>query len=120
MAFADPQSVTISGAARSMPRVSSGVNSGQFSAADQLTKLSVSHTYGKRVRHLIRIDDSKIATDPLLAGQSVPVSMSAYLVIDVPLVGYDQAQQKAVTDGFLAALTASTGAKITQLLGGEN
>ncbi len=120
MGFSDPQSITISGSAKSMPRISSGNNSGQFATSDQLTKLSVSHTYGKRVRHMIRVDDSKIATDPLLAGQSVPVSMSAYLVVDVPLVGYDQAQQKAVADALVAYLTASTGARVTQLLGGEN
>jgi hypothetical protein len=69
---------------------------------------------------MIRLNDSKIATDPLLAGQSIPVSMSAYLVVDVPLVGYDQTQQKAVVDAFTAYLTASSGAKVTQLLGGEN
>lgn len=120
MAFADPQSVTISGSAKSMPRTSSGADSGKFSTSDRLTELRVSHSYGKRTRHLIRLDDNKIATDPLLAGQSVPVNMSCYLVVDVPLVGYDAAAQKAVVDAFTAYLTASTGAKVTQLLGGEN
>lgn len=120
MAFADPQSVTINGSAKTLPRISSGANSGSFATADQLDKLSVSHAYGKRVRHLIRLDDSKIATDPLTAGQSIPVSMSAYLVVDVPTVGYSQAEQKYVVDALTAYLTASTGAKVTQLLGGEN
>jgi hypothetical protein len=46
--------------------------------------------------------------------------MSAYLVIDVPLVGYTIAEQKQVVDGLTAYCTASTGARITQLLGGEN
>jgi hypothetical protein len=45
--------------------------------------------------------------------------MSAYLVIDVPPVGYTVAEAQAVVDGFLAYLTASSGAKVTQLLGGE-
>ncbi|DAD50261.1 coat protein [ssRNA phage Gephyllon.2_3] len=120
MAFADPQSVTINGSAKTLPRVSSGVNSGQFKTADGLEALSVSHQYGKRVRHMIRLDDSKIASDPLLAGQSIPVSMSAYLVVDVPTVGYSAAEQKYVADALVAYLTASTGAKVTQLLGGEN
>jgi hypothetical protein len=120
MSFSDPQSVTISGSAKSLPRVSSGQDSGKFATADQLTKLTVSHNYGKRTRHMIRLDDSKIAADPLAAGQNIPVSMSAYLVVDVPLTGYDQTAQKAVVDALTAYLTASTGARVAQLLGGEN
>lgn len=119
MAFADPQSVTINGSAKTLPRVSSGNNNGSFATADQADKLSISHSYGKRVRHLIRLDDQKIASDPLMAGQSLPVSMSAYLVVDVPTVGYSQAEQKYVVDALVAYLTASTGARVTQLLGGE-
>jgi hypothetical protein len=120
MAFADPQSVTIATVATSMPRISSGVNAGSFSTADQATKLNVSHTYGKRVRHMIRLDNTKTAADPLLAGVNVQASMSAYLVVDVPKSGYSQADQKAIVDALTAYLTASTGARVTQLLGGEN
>lgn len=116
MAFADPQTI----ASKTLPRTSSGVNNGQFSTADSLDKLSVSHQSGKRVRHQIRYDNSKIASDPLMSGQSIPVGMSAYLVVDVPLVGYSQAEQKVVVDALVAYLTASTGAKVAQLLGGEN
>jgi len=116
MSFADPQTIM----SIACPRVSSGTFTGQFRAADQNTVLSVSHNYGKRTRHFIRLDSSKIAADPLAAGQSIPVSMSAYLVCDVPLVGFTSAEQKAVVDGLVAYLTASTGAKVTQLLGGEN
>jgi hypothetical protein len=35
-------------------------------------------------------------------------------------VGYTIVELKQIVDGFLAMLTASSGAKITQLLGGEN
>jgi hypothetical protein len=120
MAFADPQSVTINSVAISLPRTSFGANSGTFTSADGLNKLSISHTYGSRTRRLIRLDNSKIAADPLLAGVNAKVSMSTYLVVDVPLVGYDVASEKLVTDGFIAYLSASSGAKMTQLLGGED
>lgn len=119
MAYADPQSVTVSGTPISMPRTSFGTNSGSFTSADSLNKLSASHSYGNRTRRLIRFDASKIAADPLLAGVNVKASMSAYLVVDVPVTGYDATQAKAVIDGFLAYLTASSGAKLAQLLGGE-
>jgi hypothetical protein len=47
-------------------------------------------------------------------------SMSAYIVFDTPPVGYTVVEQKQVVDGFIAQLTASSGALITQILGGEN
>jgi len=119
MAYADPQSVTISGSAISLPRTSSGNGNGAFQSADGLTRLSASHSYGSRTRRLIKLDNAKIAADPLLAGVNVKASMSCYLVVDVPITGYDNTQAKAVVDAFLAYLTASTGAKVAQLLGGE-
>jgi len=120
MSFADPQSVTINAVAISMPRTSSGVNSGVFTSADGLTRLSVSHAYGKRTRRTIRIDSSKISADPLLPAQNIRLSSSIYLVADAPVAGFTNTELKQIADGFLAALTASSGAKITQLLGGEN
>jgi len=120
MAYADPQSVTINAVAQSMPRISSGVNTGSFQKSDGTVKLSVSHSYGKRTRRVIRIDHSKIAADPLLAGINVKAKFSCYLVVDVPDTGYTVTEQQQVVDGFTAYLTASSSAKVTQLLGGEN
>lgn len=120
MAFTDPQSITINAIANSLPRTSSGVNSGIFTKDDGNVKLSVQHQYGKRTRRTIRLDHSKIAADPLISAQSIKYSMSAYLVLDVPITGYTVAEAKQVVDGLVAYLAASTGARITQLLGGEN
>jgi hypothetical protein len=120
MSYADPQSVTISGTAISLPRTGAGLNSGEFTSSDGLTAMSVSHNYGKRTRRAIRLTTSKISADPLVPSQNTRSSMSVTLVIDVPVNGYTVAEEKAAVDGFLAALTAATGAKITQLLGGEN
>lgn len=120
MALADPQSVTISGSAVSLPRTSQGTDSGQFKANDQNTVLSVSHTNGKRNRHLVRLDTKKIAADPLMAGVNVISSMSAYLVVDTPLSGYSTADQKAVVDALVAYLAAGSGSVVTKILGGES
>jgi hypothetical protein len=46
--------------------------------------------------------------------------MSAYLVVNTPKVGYTVAEAKAVVDALVAYLAASSGARVTQLLGGEN
>jgi len=120
MSFADPQSVTINAVAISLPRTSSGVNTGVFTSADGLTRESVSHSYGKRTRRTIRLDVSKIGADPLLPTVNTKFSASVYLVVDAPAAGYTNTELKQAADGFLAVLTASSGAKLTQLLGGEN
>jgi hypothetical protein len=120
MAFADPQSVTINSVAQTLPRISSGVNAGAFQKDDTTVKLSVSHQYGSRSRRVIRLDHSKIAADPLVASTNVRLSMATYLVVETPATGYTIAEAKQVVDALVAYLTASTGAKVTQLLGGEN
>jgi len=120
MAFADPQSVTINAVPYTLARTGSGDHTGTFATSDGLVGLSVVTTNGKRTRHTLRLSHNKIASDPLLAGQSIPVSMSTYIVVDAPLVGYSLTEQKQVVDAFVAYLAASTGARVTQLLGGEN
>jgi len=119
MSFSDPQSVTINSIANSLPRVSSGVNSGSFSKDDGTVKLAVSHAYGKRNRRTVRVDHKKVAADPLTA-VNAEYSMSVYIVVDSPKVGYTIAEQKQIVDGLTAYLTATSGSKVTQLLGGEN
>lgn len=120
MAFADPQSVTINAIAKTLPRTSSGTDSGVFTKDDGEVKLSVSHSYNKRTRRTLRIDHQKIATDTLDPTINTLYSMSVYIVCDVPKVGYTVAEQKQIVDGLTAYLTASSGARVTQLLGGEN
>lgn len=118
--LSDPQSVTINAVANSLPRTTAGVNSGVFTKDDGNVKLSISHTYGKRTRRLMRIDVSKIAADPLISAQNIKYSMSTYLVVDVPVTGYTVVEAKQVIDGFIAYLSASSGAVITKMLGGES
>lgn len=120
MAFADPQSVTINAVANTLPRTGSGVASGTFAKDDGNVKLSVSHTYGKRTRRTIRLDHAKVAADPLVSAQNIRYSMSCYLVCDIPITGYTVAEAKQIVDGLTTYLTASSGARVTQLLGGEN
>lgn len=118
--FADPQTVTINAVANTLPRIVAGVNQGAFQKDDATVKLSAQHQYGNRTRRTIRIDHNKIAADPLISAQNIKYSMSTYLVIDQPITGYTNAELKQVIDGFVAYLTASSGAQITKLLGGES
>jgi hypothetical protein len=47
-------------------------------------------------------------------------NMSTMLIVETPIVGYTLTEAKQVVDGLTAYLTASSGARVTQLLGGEN
>jgi len=124
MAFADPQSVTISGvnggAALSLPRTSSGPSAGEFTSADGLIKMTVSHRYNKRYGRVVKLTQQKLSADPLNPSVNTNKIQSVWMAFDVPPVGFTVTESKAIGDALVAYLAASTGAKITQLLGGES
>jgi len=121
MSFTDPLSITISGSAISLPRVNTGdENASEYMSGDGLYKVTASHDYGKRTRRLLRIDASKIAPDSFRPAENTRVSMSNYIVFDVPPTGYTNAEALAVYQGFKAMFTATSDLQITKLLGGES
>lgn len=120
MALADPQSVTVNGSAQTLPRTSVGPNASTYTTADGTVQLSVSSTYGKRIRHTVRVTSNKIAADPLVSGVNLRVSASAYLVWDGPQAGFSAAEQKELVLAVATWLSANTGANATKFVGGEN
>ena len=120
MSFADPQSVTISGVTVPLPRTSTEGDETVYSSADGLIQMLASHDSGKRNRHLLRINHSKLTADPFIPADNTKVSMSCYIVFDVPPAGYSAAEQLAVYVGFKTQFTATSDALITKLLAGES
>lgn len=120
MSFTDPQSVTVSGTAVPLPRTSSGANTSAYTSADGAYTMTVNHAYGKRQRRFIRLAHNKLSADPLVPTQNTRSSMTVSVIFDVPALGYTVAEEKAIIDGFFAYLSATTGAQITKLLGGES
>lgn len=120
MAFTDPQSIIISGVTTSLPRVSTGANSSKYLSADGLIALSAQSAYSRRIRRVLRLDHSKITADPFIPTQNSKVSMSCYMVFDLPVAGYTNADAKAIYTGFNSLYTASTSALIDKVLGGES
>jgi hypothetical protein len=53
--FSDPQTVTVSGVAKTLNRTGSTENGGKFATADRSRQLNVIHTYGKRTRHTVSL-----------------------------------------------------------------
>lgn len=125
MSFADPQTITIApAAALSLPRTQTADAEGNpsvYTSADGLTVLTVSHENAKkgRVRRLVKITVSKLAPDPYRPTDNRRVSMSAHVVFDTE-DGYTAAEQKAVWDGFITQLQATSGLLITKVLAGES
>lgn len=120
MAFADPQSVTISGTTTSLPRISSGELKSCYQSSDSLIKVTASHVSGRRNRHSLRIDHSKISPDAFIPTQNVLVGMSCTLGFDLPVAGYTLAEALAVYTGFKTQFTASTDLLVSKLLAWES
>jgi hypothetical protein len=120
MSFTDPLSITIGGVTSGLPRTSVGDDESTYTSGDGLITLTASHNYGKRTRRLLRVDTSKMTTDPFKPSENVRVAMSNYIVFDIPPAGYTAAEALAVYTGFKTLFAASTDAMIVKLLGGES
>jgi len=118
--FTDPQSITVNAVASALPRTQTNQSGAVYSKDDGNLKLTISSAYGKRVRRTARVDARKTAADPLFPAQNTPYSMSVYIVADVPPVGYTITEQKQLVDALTGWLTATSGANVTKLLGGES
>jgi hypothetical protein len=117
----DPQSVTIGGTAISLPRTGVGDGTANYTKDDGNVALKVSHRKVRgRVQTLIRLDQVKVAADPLLAGVNREAKAATWLVIDRPTVGFTITEQADLVKGLNNALSASTFALLTRLLAGES
>lgn len=123
MALTDPQKFKeVAGTEVTAPRVSSGDFKSIYETSDGLNVLSVSTSLSNsnRKRHLVRIDVSKLATNPFEETKKQSVSMSVYLVIDRPEAGYSVAEAKKLVEGLSGLLSASSYALVEKVLGGES
>ncbi|DAD51627.1 TPA_asm: coat protein [ssRNA phage Zoerhiza.4_8] len=120
MAFAEPQTVTISGVANTLQRTGQGLGVGTFSTNDGALTLEIRNTYGKRIRRQLRFVHKKYASDPTKPAENIPVSSTVQIFVDIPVQGYTSADMLAIVVGALNNLTATSNANITKLLGGES
>jgi len=123
MSFTDPLSFTLSGVTTPLPRVDSEGTETQYQSADGLIVVTASHQAGKsRTRRMLRVDLSKIAPDPFKPVENRKISMSNYMVFDLPAVGagFSNAEQLALYTGLKTLYTATSDALIVKLLGGES
>jgi hypothetical protein len=117
MALADPQSLTVNGSAKSLPRVGMTDTSGRFLSADGKYLLDIQHTFDKKFRHKLEFKFVDTVANPLVPDVNMVATTRTYLVIENPVNGID-----TVTAGYVAAAltTFANAALITKLLGGES
>lgn len=120
MSLADPLSIDIGAGAVSLPRVSVGTNQSTYMSADGNIEVVLSHRYSTRTRRVARVNVRKTAADPLFPSQNAPFTMSFYVVIDVPPVGFTATEAVNISKGLMTLLTASTNANLIKLSQGEN
>ncbi|DAD50281.1 TPA_asm: coat protein [ssRNA phage Gerhypos.3_7] len=120
MALTDPQKIKIGATETTLPRVSTGNKESVYESADGLITLKLSTVESRRNRQTVRVDLSKITPDPFIPTQNTEVSMSVYIVVDRPTVGYTNKEAKEAVEGLLTLSSASTYALIEKLLARES
>jgi hypothetical protein len=123
MALTDPQKFKeVAGTEVTAPRVASGEFKSVYETSDGLNVLSISTTESNsnRKRHLVRIDVSKLTTNPFEETKKQTSSISAYLVVDRPVAGFTVAEAKKLVEGLSGLLSATSFSLVEKVLGSES
>jgi hypothetical protein len=119
--FTDPQSVTINGAAKSMPRIQSPSGNklqSVYTTSDELWSLMIQHqSQGNgRIRTQVNLTQRAVVTNPLDSSNDYD-NLVTYLVIDRPGYGFTVTNLDHQLAGFKAWLDSTA---ITRLFGRES
>lgn len=91
--FAEPLTIVVNAVSKSLQRVAFGNRAGEFESRADGLKFKVSHTSGKSRNHrTVRLDTTKTGADPFMTDVNRQYSMSVYLVIDSPTVGFNDTE----------------------------
>lgn len=120
MSFSDPVKIKIGATEYELPRTSVGKNESEYTGNEGDLVVKAASAYGKRTRRTLRVDQTKITADPFIPANNTSVSMSNYIVFDLPPAGFTPAEALAVYKGFIETLQASSSKLVVQLLGGES
>ena len=110
--FADPQSITVNSVAQSCPRVIAGDLNCTYKEATGAFQLRISHQEtSKRIRRMVRIDQKKVAADPLTAVNAYQTA-GVYVVVDEPVTGFSDTELEYLVTALKNWLTAGNIAKV--------
>lgn len=119
MALSDPQSVTIGANTRTLPRTSTSATTSVYTDVDNGVEFIASTQTGRRKRTSIRLNNDKIAADPITAVNK-EISSSVYIVIDSPITGYTRTELKDQVLALSTWAAAGSAANLLKVLGGES
>lgn len=111
MSLGTPQTITVDTVAQTLNEIASEGMSTTYATDDETYKFKVSQQVAKRKRHLIRLDHSDIAADPLTS-ENLSVNAAVYVVIDEPLVGFSDTELGNDVQGLLGWCTPANIAKV--------
>jgi len=115
--FADPQSVTINSVAQSLPAIARTVDNSMYQKDDATVKMTIAHQFKvERNRFTIRLDQNKVAADPLASSNNKVYSQSVILTMDKPVAGYSNADTQLLATALVTWLTSGN---LLKVLGGE-
>jgi len=111
--FTDPQSVTVNGNAKSMPRVETDGKKSVYLSADGNFKMTISHqaVAGDRFRSMVRVDQRAIVADPLTSANDYE-TLSFYFVVDRPNVGFSATEVGYLVTGLETWLDSTAVGKL--------
>lgn len=119
MSLADPLVVTVNAVAQSLARgqPKAGVSASVYNKDDGSYVLTVGQSLGaKRNQFRVRLDHTKLSSDPFVTANNIRVSASAYLIMDMPVLGYTTVEVKDMTLGLTGFLNSAT---LLRILGKE-
>lgn len=117
--LADPQSITVGGSTISLPRTGVNGNLADYTSADGTTSLRIQQSTTKNTKRTsIVLRTAKIAADPI-TGVNSRVTATWSATCTQPLDGFSVTELKDQLVGLATALTASSAAMTTKVLGGE-
>lgn len=119
MALTDPQSITVSGTARSMPLVKREGAKASYANDDELWSLTISHEprKGNRTGSTFKFTQRKTVTNPLDSSKADYDELKLSFTIDRPGYGFTKAETQAMATGFFARLDSTL---VGQLYGKES
>lgn len=118
MAYSDPQALTVSGSAKSLPRTGSSPSTGEFKTADGVYALRVQHNRTQsRATHVARVELRDIVANPLVPSTNQPINAAVTFTVNGPNNGLDSATLVALSKALVGWLTD---ANLGKLVGSEN
>lgn len=121
--FKDPINIQLNGNAKSLPRVYEEKNGTAYRTFEGDLSIDIAHSYvakrGRR-RSMLKLTTNQIVADAYVANTKRPVSMSAYVVIDSPLLGFSAQDKENLVVALADYLKATSNEAAKKLIGGES